>query len=95
VNHGFILCTVVGGLVVYLQDVLELFSLERDEQYACACTFEVEGTVEVHYLVFRPLLGRGHLDFCPLRHEVYEDLRLDCLPGAKSRCQTLQALPTT
>jgi hypothetical protein len=46
-------------------------------------SFEVEGTIEVHYLVFRPLLGRGHLDFCPLRHEVCEDLRLDHLMGAK------------
>jgi hypothetical protein len=33
--------------------------------------------------VFRPLHGRGHLDFYPLRHEVYEDLQLDGLPGAK------------
>jgi hypothetical protein len=27
--------------------------------------------------------GRGHLDFCPLRHKVYEDLRLDHLLGPK------------
>jgi hypothetical protein len=33
--------------------------------------------------VFRPLLGRGHLDFCPFRHEVCKDLRLDRLPEAK------------
>jgi hypothetical protein len=33
--------------------------------------------------VFRPLVRRGHLDLCPFRHEVGEDLRLDCLPGAK------------
>jgi hypothetical protein len=33
--------------------------------------------------VFRPLLGRGHLDLCLFRHEVDEDLRLDRLPGAK------------
>jgi hypothetical protein len=33
--------------------------------------------------VFRPLLGRGHLDFCPLRHKVCEDLQLDGLLGAK------------
>jgi hypothetical protein len=46
----------------------------RNEQYACAYAFEVEGTVEVHYPVFRPLLGEGHLDFCPLRHKVCEDL---------------------
>jgi hypothetical protein len=44
---------------------------------------EVEGIVEVHYPVFRPLLGRGHLDLCPLRHKVCEDLRLDRLPRAK------------
>jgi hypothetical protein len=33
--------------------------------------------------VFGPLLGRGHLDLCPLRYKVCEDLRLDHLPGAK------------
>jgi hypothetical protein len=33
--------------------------------------------------VFRPLLGRGHLDLCLFRHEVDEDLRLDRFPGAK------------
>jgi hypothetical protein len=60
-----------------------MFSLRRDEQYACTCPFEVEGAVEVHYPVFRPLLGRGHLDLCPFRHEVSEDLRLDRLPRAK------------
>jgi hypothetical protein len=60
-----------------------LFSLRRDEQYACTLPFEVEGAIEVHYLVFRPLLGKGHLDLCPLRHKVCEHLRLDLLPGAK------------
>jgi hypothetical protein len=44
---------------VNLQDVLELFSLGRNEEYAYACPFEVEGAVEVHNPVFRPLLGRG------------------------------------
>jgi hypothetical protein len=68
---------------VNLQDILELFSLRRDEQYACTRTFEVEGAIKVHYPVFRPLLGRGNLDLCLLRHKVYEDLRLDRLPGAK------------
>jgi hypothetical protein len=74
VEQGFVLCTVVGGLVVNLQDVLELLPLRRNKQHASACFFEVEGAVEVHYLVFWPLLGRGHLDFCPLRHKVCEDL---------------------
>jgi hypothetical protein len=83
VDQGFVLCTVVAGLVVNLQDVLELLSMRRDKQYSCTCSFEVEGTVEVHYLVFRPFLGRGHLDHCPLRHNVFEYLRLDWLPGAK------------
>jgi hypothetical protein len=45
--------------------------------------FEDEGTVEVHDPVFRPLLGRGHLDLCPFRHKVYEDLRLDRFSGTK------------
>jgi hypothetical protein len=57
--------------------------LTRVEQYTYTRPFEVEGAIEVHYLVFRPLLGRGHLDLCPLRHKVCEDLRLDRLPGAK------------
>jgi hypothetical protein len=70
----FVLCAVVGGFVVNLQDVFKLLSLRRDKQYSCTCSFEVEGTVQVHYRVFRPLLGRGHLDLCPLKHKVYEDL---------------------
>jgi hypothetical protein len=68
---------------VNLQDVFELLSLRRDKQYSCAYSYEVEGTVEVHCLVFRLLLGRGHLDLCPLRHKVCEDLRLDRLPRVK------------
>jgi hypothetical protein len=74
VDQGFILCSVVGGLVVDLQDVLELFPLRGDKQHACAWSFKVEGVVEIHYPVFRPLLGMGHLDLCPLRHKVCEDL---------------------
>jgi hypothetical protein len=66
-----------------LQDIHELLSLRRDKQHTCALSFEVEGTVEIHYPVFRPLLGRGHLDLYPFRHKVCEDLRLDRLPGAK------------
>jgi hypothetical protein len=31
VNQGFVFCSIVGGLVLYLQDVLEMFSLRRDE----------------------------------------------------------------
>jgi hypothetical protein len=34
VDQGFILRSIVGGLVVDLKDILELFSLRRDEQYA-------------------------------------------------------------
>jgi hypothetical protein len=83
VDQGFVLCTVVGGLVMDLQDVLELLSLRRDKQYTYAYSFKVEGVVEVHYPVFRLLLERGHLDLCPLKHKVCEDLRLDRLPGAK------------
>jgi hypothetical protein len=33
--------------------------------------------------MFRTLFGRGHLDFCPFRHEVCEDLRFDRLSGTK------------
>jgi hypothetical protein len=31
VDQDFIFCTVVGGLVMNLQDVLELLSLRRDK----------------------------------------------------------------
>jgi hypothetical protein len=33
--------------------------------------------------VLRPLLRRGHLDFCPLRYEVGEDQQLDRLSRAE------------
>jgi hypothetical protein len=33
--------------------------------------------------MFRPLLGRGHLDLCPLRHEVSADLQFDRLSRTK------------
>jgi hypothetical protein len=33
--------------------------------------------------LFMPLLGRGHLDFCPIKHEICEDLRLDRLARTK------------
>jgi hypothetical protein len=62
-DKGFVLYAIVGGLVMDPRDVLELLSLRRDKQYSCVCSFEVEGTIEVHYPVFRPLLGRRHLDF--------------------------------
>jgi hypothetical protein len=31
VDQGFILCAIVGGLVMNLQDILELLSLRRDK----------------------------------------------------------------
>jgi hypothetical protein len=48
---------------VCLQDVFELLSLRRDEWHTGSCTFEVESTIEVHYPVLGPLLGRGHMYF--------------------------------
>jgi hypothetical protein len=57
----FVLRFVVRGLVVDLRDVFDLLSPGRDEQHACPGTLKVEGTTEVHYPVFKPLLGRGHL----------------------------------
>jgi hypothetical protein len=35
-DQGFVLYAIVGGLVMDLQDVLELLSLSRDKQYTCA-----------------------------------------------------------
>jgi hypothetical protein len=73
-DQGFILSSIIGGLVVDLQDVPELFSMRGDEQYAYTHPFRVESAVEEHYPVLRSLLRRGHLDLCPLRHKVCEDL---------------------
>jgi hypothetical protein len=36
VDQGFIFCSIVGGFVVDLQDVLELFPLRGDKQHAYA-----------------------------------------------------------
>jgi multisubunit Na+/H+ antiporter MnhC subunit len=47
-DQGLVLGTVVARLVMDLQDVLQVTALGRDEKDACTCTFEVQGTIEVH-----------------------------------------------
>jgi hypothetical protein len=54
-------------------------SLRGDEEYTCACSFEVQGTIEVHLLVLQLLRRWGLLGLRPFRDEVCEVLKLDGL----------------
>jgi hypothetical protein len=74
VNQGLILSTIVGRLVVDLQDVFQMITMGRDEEYTCVCSFKVQGIIEVHLLVLRLLRRWGLLGLCPLRDEVYMGL---------------------
>jgi hypothetical protein len=56
-----------------------MVALGRDEEYACACSFEIQGTIEVHLPGLRLLRRQGLLGLCPLRDEVCKDLGLDGL----------------
>jgi hypothetical protein len=40
-DQGLVLGTIVGRFVVDLQDVLQMIALGRNEENACACSFEV------------------------------------------------------
>jgi hypothetical protein len=86
--RGLVLGAVVGRLVVDLQDVLQVISLGRDEEDAC--TFKVQGTVEVHLPVLRLLRRRSLLGLLPLGDEIGEDLRLDGLPWSKLEAKFTQ-----
>jgi hypothetical protein len=67
-----------------------VITLGRDEEDACACAFEVQGTVEVHLPVLRLLRQRGLLGLRPLRDEIGEDLGLDGLPWAELKVEFAQ-----
>jgi hypothetical protein len=52
-DQGLVLGAIVGRFVVDLQDVLQMIAMGRDEEYACACSFKVQGTIEVHLPMLR------------------------------------------
>jgi hypothetical protein len=56
-----------------------MIAIGRDEEYACAYSFKVQGTIEVHLPVLWLLRRWRLLGLCPLRDEVYKDLGLDGL----------------
>jgi hypothetical protein len=60
----------------------------RDEEYACS--FEVQGIIEVHLPEIRLLCRRGLLGLYPLRDEVCEDLGLDGLTWAELKLEFAQ-----
>jgi hypothetical protein len=64
---------------VDLYDVFQVISLGREEEYAYAYSFKVQGTIEVHLQMLRLLHRWGLLGLRPLRDEIYEELRLDGL----------------
>jgi hypothetical protein len=73
-----------------LHDILQVITLGRDEEDARACTFEAQGTIEVHLPVLRLLRRRRLLGLCPLRDEIGEDLGLDGLPWEKLEVEFAQ-----
>jgi hypothetical protein len=89
-DQGLILGAVVGRLVMDRQDVLQVIALGRDEEDAYACSFEVQGTIQVHLLVLRLLRRRRLLGLRPLRDEIGEDLGLDGLPWAELEVEFAQ-----
>jgi hypothetical protein len=90
VDQGLVLDAVVGRLVVDLQDELQVITLRRDEEDTYACTFEVQGTIELHLPVLRLLRRRRLLGLRPLGDEIGEDLGLDGLPWAKLEVKFMQ-----
>jgi hypothetical protein len=89
-DQGLILGAVVRRLVMDLQDVLQVIALGRDEEDACVCTFEVQGTIEVHLRVLRLLCRWRLLGLRPLRDKIGEDLALDDLPWAEIKVKLAQ-----
>jgi hypothetical protein len=67
-----------------------MIALGRDEEDACTCSFEVQGTIKVHLPMFRLLRRRGLLGLCPLRDEIGKDLGLDGMPWAEFKVEFAQ-----
>jgi hypothetical protein len=62
----------------------------RYEEDACTYSFEVQGTVEVHFPMLWFLCRRGLLSLCPLGIEIGEDLGLDGLSWAELKVELAQ-----
>ena len=56
------------------EDVSELVLGQSDEQNAGTSTIDVEGAIEIHYLVLGASSGDGLLDLSPLSDEVSQRL---------------------
>ena len=66
----FIFGGVVGGWKMYLEYISQLVFGRRNEQNASTSTVDVEGTIEIQYLVLRASSEDGLLDLGPLSDEV-------------------------
>jgi hypothetical protein len=64
-----------------------MVTLGRDEEDAWTRSFEVQGTVKIHLLVFRLLHRWGLPGLCPLRDEIGVDVGLDGLPWAELKVE--------
>jgi hypothetical protein len=72
-----------------------VIALGRDEKDACACTFEVQGTIEVHLLVLWLLRRWRLLGLRPLGDEIGEDMGLSNSPSSTDHltiCPTVSRL---
>jgi hypothetical protein len=67
-----------------------MITLGRDEPNACTCSFEVQGTVEVHFPMLRLLCRRGLFGLCPLGNEIGEDLGLEGLSWVELKVEFTQ-----
>ena len=65
------------------KDVSELVLSRSNKQNVSASTVDVEGTVEIHYLVLGASDGDGLLDLGPLSDEVSQRLRLNGRPASE------------
>ena len=65
------------------EDVSELVLSRSNKQNAGASTVDVEGAVEIHYLVLKASSGDGLLDLGPLSDEVSQRLRLNGRPASE------------
>ena len=77
----FIFRSVVGSWKMNSEDVSKLVLSRSNKQNAGASTIDVEGTIEIHYLVLGASSGDGLLDLDPLSNEVSQRLRLNGSPA--------------